>query len=148
MGHKIGFGNTEEDERVRILGCKARGRERDGPMDHSTGKGWVAARDGHYRDALVIKRSTVITAVIESTGGVSPPLRSQMRVLEERIKGRGAVDRTVYGCTRISTRSFYVHHKQRISLAAVKFDAMAIRKRLLSKKQSYNAAYAAPAFGG
>jgi len=149
MGHKIGFGNTEEEERVRILGCKKRGRPSDKPMDHATGKGWVAPREGHYHDALAVKRATVIAAVMESTGGISPPLRAQTRRLAERTKGRGAVDRTNYGLTRRSTRSFEVHHKQRMSLAAVKNDAMAIRKRLLAKKQQLcTAAPAASAFGG
>ena len=78
-----------------------------------------------------------------------PPLRAQTRRLAERTKGRGAVDRTNYGLTRRSTRSFEVHHKQRMSLAAVKNDAMAIRKRLLAKKQLLcTAAPAASAFGG
>ena len=80
---------------------------------------------------------------------ISPPLRAQTRRLAERTKGRGAVDRTNYGLTRRSTRSFEVHHKQRMSLAAVKNDAMAIRKRLLAKKQQLcTAAPAASAFGG
>ena len=144
MGHKIGFGSTEEEERVRILGCKARGRPRDGPMRHDTGKGWVARRGGDYEDALVVKRSKVVPAVIESTGGQSPPLVSQTRRLAERAKGKGATDRTNYGRTRISARSFEEHHTQRISLAAVMYDAMAIRKRLLSKKITKCAAHVAP----
>ena len=39
-----------------------------------------------------------------------------------------------------------VHHTQRISLAAVKYDALAIRKKMLSKKQKL-AAHAAPTDG-
>ena len=46
--------------------------------------------------------------------------------------GKGAVDRTNYGLARRCTRSFEVHHKQRISLAAVMADARAIRRRLLA----------------
>ena len=146
MGCKIGFGSTEEEERVRILGCKERGLPRDGPMNHTSGKGWVAAKKGDYHDALVNKRSRVVPAVIESTGGLSPPLRAQMRCLEGRAKGAGASDRTKYGSTRASARSFMVHHTQRISLAAVKYDALAIRKKMLSKKQKL-AAHAAPTDG-
>ena len=52
-----------------------------------------------------------------------------------RTKGKGAVDRTNYGLARRCTRSFEVHHKQRISLAAVMADAKAIRRRLLALKQ-------------
>ena len=44
----------------------------------------------------------------------------------------------------ISVRSFEEHHTQRISLAAVMYDAMAIRKRLLSKKITKCAAHVAP----
>ena len=150
MGHKIGFGNTEEEERVRILGCKKRGLPTDKPMDHATGRGWLAPRKGDYYDALVVKRSRVIAAVIESTGGQSRPLSKQVRQLAKRTKGKGAVDRTNYGLTRRSTRSFEMHHKQRISLAAVMADAKAIRRRLLVKKQQlFNiAAPAASAFNG
>ena len=52
--------------------------------------------------------------------------------------------------TRRSTRSFEMHHKQRISLAAVMADAKAIRRRLLAKKQQlFNiAAPAASTFNG
>jgi len=41
VGHKYGFGNTEEPCRVANLGCKPRGRQSDGPFNHDTGKGWV-----------------------------------------------------------------------------------------------------------
>ena len=147
MGHKIGFGSTEEEERVRILGCKERGLPREGAMNHINGKGWVMGRKGDYHDALTVKRSKVVTAVVESTGGQSPPLRSQVRRLAERATGNGAVDRTNYGRTRVSARSYEEHHTQRISLAAVMYDAMAIRKRLLSKKQTRMAAHAVPPGG-
>ena len=43
---------------------------------------------------------------------------------------KDAVDRTNYGLTRQCTRLFEMHHKQRISLAAVMTDAKAIRRRL------------------
>ena len=62
--------------------------------------------------------------------------------------GRGATDRTKYGSTRISTRSFYVHHMQQIVKAAVMYDAMAIRKQVVALKQRIcAAAQAAPASG-
>ena len=50
----------------------------------------MAARKGAYYDGIVVKRSRVVAAVIESTGGQSPSLRSQMRSLAERTKGKGA----------------------------------------------------------
>eukprot|EP00964_Phaeocystis_antarctica_P111338 scaffold75693_cov21-Phaeocystis_antarctica.AAC.1 len=67
---------------------------------------------------------------MESAGGISPPLRSQTRRLAERTKGRGAVDRTNYGLTHRSTRSFEVHHKQRMSLAAVNGSSCTTRPRI------------------
>ena len=45
-------------------------------------------------------------------------------------RGKGARDSTKYGSSRTSTRNFYVHHTQRISLAAQQYDARAIRKKL------------------
>ena len=44
VGHR--YGNTEEEYRVLILGCKEQGRKHQGPLDHATGKGWVKQRDG------------------------------------------------------------------------------------------------------
>ena len=41
VGHKIGFGNTEEEARIANLGCKARARPGDGPFDHNkSGRRW------------------------------------------------------------------------------------------------------------
>ena len=79
-----------------------------------------------------------------NSGGISP----------NTAKGRGAIDRTDYGLTRAAVCSFDVSRcttssAHLMSLAAVKNDAMAIRKRLLAKKQLLcTAAPAASAFGG
>ena len=50
----------------------------------------------------------------------------------------------------VTTRSYEVHHNQRISLAAVMADAKAIRRRLLALRPQLqiNAAPAAFALGG
>ena len=82
--------------------------------------------------------------IVEATGGVAPHSRSQVKRYTGRAKGAGAIDRTKYGETRASTKSYYVHHMQRISKAAVYFDARAIRKRIVAAKQKVSAAYAAP----
>ena len=132
---------------MRILGCKERRLPRDGLMNHTSGKGWVAAKKGDYHDALVNKRSRVIPAAIESTGGMSPPLRAQMRCLEGRAKGAGASDRTKYGKTRISTRSYFKHHVQQISKAAVLGDANAIEQQIIVLKQRAMRVGAAQAVG-
>ena len=58
-GHYIGFGNTEEECRIKNLGCAARGRLCDGPVDSKTGKGFVAAVKGEYHDALHVKKNRV-----------------------------------------------------------------------------------------
>ena len=41
VGHLYGFGNTLDKALTAVVGCKERGRQVDGPLDHSTGKGWV-----------------------------------------------------------------------------------------------------------
>ena len=39
VGHLYGFGNTLDKALTAVVGCKERGRQVDGPLDHSTGKG-------------------------------------------------------------------------------------------------------------
>ena len=39
-----------------VVGCKERGRQVDGPLDHSTGKGWV--KDHAYGDGWVEKNGS------------------------------------------------------------------------------------------
>ena len=59
--------------------------------------------------------------------GISPHTRAICRRHARRATAKGARDKTKYGTTRISTRSFYTHHTQRMSLAAVRLDAKNIR---------------------
>ena len=62
--------------------------------------------------------------------------------------GNGATDRTRYGLTRNSPTSFYTHHGQQLSKAAVVYDAMAIRKQILSLRQRVmTGAHVPPASG-
>ena len=117
VGHIFAFGNTEELLRITVLGCRRRGRRRDGPLNHSTGKGWVKEVRGDYADALS-KGSRVIPAVVETMGGVVPHFRAYLRYLARRARRAHALDGTVYGTSRTSATSFYVHHVQRIALAA------------------------------
>ena len=52
---------------------------------------------------------------------------SHSRAARQRKADRGAVDRTRYGTTRISTRkSCFTHHTQQIAKASVMYDARAI----------------------
>ena len=69
-------------------------------------------------------------------GGIAPASRAHIAKLARRSEGRGATDRTEYGGTRISTKSFYVHHSQMLAKAAVVHDAKAIRKRITCLKQT------------
>ena len=50
---------------------------------------------------------------------------------------KGARDSTKYGSSRTSTKNFYVHHTERISLAAQQYDARAIRKKLNGLKHEF-----------
>ena len=52
-----------------------------------------------------------------------------------KTRGKTARDSTRYGTSRTSTRNFYVHHTQRIGLAAKQYDAKATRKSLCGRKQ-------------
>ena len=58
-----------------------------------------------------------------------------MRYLARRSTGKGATDRTRYGTTRISTKSFYTHHGQMLVKAAVVYDALAINKQIMGQRQ-------------
>jgi hypothetical protein len=126
VGHLYAFGNTEEKFRLKVLGCKGRGRRRDGSFDHKTGRGWVKAVKGDYFDAIVRKGSRVVPMIIETTGGIAPHSRAVVARLARRARRKGGRDGTVYGASRTSTRSFYVHHIQQMSLAAQKWAAAAI----------------------
>ena len=48
---------------------------------------------------------------------------------------KGAIDRTKYGRTRVSPKSFYTHHTQRLVKAAVMEDAKNIRKQVNCHRQ-------------
>ena len=55
--------------------------------------------------------------------------------MAERARAKGGTDRTKYGSSRASTRSFYVHHMQQVSKAAVITDAAAIGRQITSLNQ-------------
>ena len=73
--------------------------------------------------------------IIETTGGLAPHSRRHCGYLHGRSTRKGATDRTRYGRTRISTKSFFVHHTQQMAKAAVMYDARAILKRVSVIKQ-------------
>ena len=54
------------------LGVPARGRQRDGPFNHATNKGWVKEQKGHYHDGIFNKKNRCVTFIVEALGGVAP----------------------------------------------------------------------------
>ena len=80
--------------------------------------------------ALVVKRSRVVPLIVETFGGIPPSARAHIGWLARRTKGRHGRDYTRYGTSRASTNSFYLHHTQRISLAAMLGDAKGMRRKL------------------
>ena len=78
--------------------------------------------------------------IIEVFGGITPHALAHIGHLSRRAKGKSARDSTKYGASRTSTKSFFVHHTQRIAFAAQLYDAMAIRKEIGSRKQRLLAA--------
>ena len=107
----------------------------------------MAAHQGHYHDALYVKKLRVVLLLVEATGGIAPAARAHISKLARRSEGKGAADRTKYGGTRISTKSFYIHHCQMLAKAAVMWDAKAIRKKITCLKQETCAAAHAAASG-
>ena len=99
MGHYYAFGSTEEPLRYMTLGCRQRGHK-DGPkFDAATGRGFVARHAGHYDDALK-KNNQVTVAVVESLGGISPPLHRQIKFQARRAGKKNARDGTRYSRVR------------------------------------------------
>ena len=72
---------------------------------------------------------------MENTGGISPVPCSVARRLGRRASAKGAIDRTKYGHSRVSTKSFYTHHGQMLVKAAVVYDALAINKQIIGQRQ-------------
>eukprot|EP00966_Prymnesium_polylepis_P221921 5134247-Prymnesium_polylepis.1 len=66
---------------------------------------------------------------MENTGSISPLPCSVTRRLGRRASAKNAIDRTKYGRSRVSTKSFDTHHTQRISAAVVRSDAQNISEQ-------------------
>ena len=134
VGHHYAFGNTEERYRAIILGVKRKGRQRDGALNHKTGRGWVKAKAGKYAHALA-QGARVTPVIVETSGAISPRSLKAVGHLAKRARGKHARDGTVYGRSRTSARSFYTHHTQRLSLAAACGDVNGIFESLRGQKQ-------------
>jgi hypothetical protein len=135
-GHQVAFGNTEEFYRREVFGLKGRGRERDGPFNHRTGRGWVKAHKGTYHDALHVKKSRVSLMLVETTGSISPRSLTVIGYHARRARGKHGRDSTKYGGSRASATDYFTHHVQRISMAAAIGEAAGIHRAIMIKKQA------------
>ncbi|EOD34314.1 hypothetical protein EMIHUDRAFT_202042 [Emiliania huxleyi CCMP1516] len=111
----------------------------DGPLDHSTGKGWVKDHaymygkgwvktdtgwkwmGAQYYDAKWVKKAITRLVLVETLGGIAPPTKQFLHVFAKEAAG------TNTDPGRAS--SFVVHHTQQISKAAVAGDAENINKQ-------------------
>ena len=110
-----------------VFGLKERGSQGEPPFDRTTGKGYVAPRNGSYADAIAKKR-TVILLGVENTGALMPGLVFLLRVLAKAVAKGGIQDSTIYGTSRLATKSFYAHHVAQISAAIVFADALVVKQ--------------------
>ena len=81
------------------------------------------------------KRNKVIVWLVECFGGIAPQPLARLRRNARRAKTKGARDRTKYGASRVSPRSYLAHHVQQISAATVRADAENIRAQIVCVKQ-------------
>ena len=72
---------------------------------------------------------------MEVTGALTPRSVGLVVHRSRRARGKSARDGTKYGDSRMSTKSFYVHHTQRISMAAACGDVRGIFESLRAAKQ-------------
>ena len=134
-GHLVSFGCTEEKLIVENVGCRARGGASEGPFSHATGVGWVRARPGCYRDAIVNKKNKLRLLIADPHGGVTRSTHMWLRALGKRARvGR---DATVYGAH--SPRAFVAHHAACMSYACVRGEADAFHKGLGALERSFTA---------
>ena len=108
-----------------LFGCKARGSSSDKAFNHTSGEGWVKAHEGHYQDAIHVKKNSVFAFIADDFGGVTRASDNILRYLAKRASV-GPRDGTRYG--EYSTSDFYCHHSAAVSLAVVVSVAKAIEK--------------------
>ena len=77
----------------------------------------------------------MVPFIVETTGGIVPHARVQVGRLARRAEGKGKRDSTKYGSSRTSARTFFHHHVQQLSKAAVVGDAQAMRREIRAGKQ-------------
>ena len=87
--------------------------------------------------AKMVLFASPLCNLVESTGGIAPEPLARIRRNARLAKTKNARD---YGEARVSPRSYYTHHTQRISAAAVRADAQNARVQIACLKQSVCAA--------
>ena len=94
-GHLYSFGSTDEKCRVKILGCRRRGRPRDGAFNHSTGRlrGRAAGR------LLRRPRCQNTRLHMSGTSRLAGPTSQGQEIARHSTK---------YGRSRTSTKSFFL----------------------------------------
>ena len=125
-GHLIAFGCTEEDLRKKVFGLKLIGSPNEDAFNRLTGKGFVAACDGDYADAIA-KRYKTHLLIVETTGAHNRALMELLRGLGAKAAEKGALDGTCYGEAHHSPRDFVTHHIAAISAAVQLADTLTIR---------------------
>ena len=123
-GHFIAFGNTEEAQRAANFGVT--GCDGSAARDRCSGVGRINARDGAYRDALA-KGHGVALLHTETTGAVSVGFVLLLQICARLARRPGATDSTVYGSSRSSPQSFFVHHLAAISSSMLFYNSVAIQ---------------------
>ena len=131
VGHLVAFGGTLEDQTAVTLGLKQIGSpdapfRTHRPFNRHTGAGYVAARDGDYRDAITKKHPTHLL-LVETTGALSPSLARIIERLAAQSREKGAIDHTAYGLERRSPKEFATHHVAAISAAIQLADVLTLR---------------------
>ena len=61
--------------------------------------------------------------------------RAAVRQLSKRAEGKGAIDRTKYGLSRMSTHSYYAHHVQQLGKEAIVGDVKQIATAVTNLKR-------------
>ena len=104
--------------------CLARRRRRGLPVlgqyDHSSGTGYVPAKDGDYHDAIRNRKARLHLVIFEAgLGGVLPFGAKRLRRKGRAAKASGA-DPTDYTISP-TARSFVPYYAQRLSTASVMY---------------------------
>ena len=134
VGHHFAHGNTEEHLRLVNLGCAQRGHPHDPPFDHTTGRGYVAAHDGVYVDAIRHKNNSVQLAIISSFGAFGRQSQRMLKFYSRRARDKKhGRDATRY--SRYRPASYLSHHMQCLSTGIIMADASRIVENVVKLKQ-------------